>query len=149
LEFDKNFPIIPPQIKFNPPVFHPNIYRDGRVCISILHSPGDEEVSGEMPSERWTPIQSVQSILWSVLVLLDQANCDSPANVEAGVMFRTRMASYRARVQAEVTASVERKPWGIVLATAEDEGRGTETTCLEDEEVFIDQSGDIVMLDVP
>jgi ubiquitin-conjugating enzyme E2 R len=38
-------------------------YADGRLCISILHPPGDDPVSGEKAEERWNPTQSVESIL--------------------------------------------------------------------------------------
>lgn len=35
------------------------VYPDGRVCISILHAPGDDPNGYELASERWTPIQTV------------------------------------------------------------------------------------------
>ncbi|EAA15349.1 Ubiquitin carrier protein-related [Plasmodium yoelii yoelii] len=40
LSFPSNFPNQPPQMKFNQEMWHPNVYPDGRVCISILHPPG-------------------------------------------------------------------------------------------------------------
>jgi hypothetical protein len=33
------------------------VYPDGKVCISILHPPGVDEMSGELPEERWLPTQ--------------------------------------------------------------------------------------------
>jgi ubiquitin-conjugating enzyme E2 G2 len=47
-------------------LFHPNIYPDGRVCISILHAPGDDPTGYESSAERWSPVQSVEKILLSV-----------------------------------------------------------------------------------
>lgn len=38
------------------------VYNDGRVCISILHSPGDDPHGYEKASERWSPVQSVRLI---------------------------------------------------------------------------------------
>ncbi len=35
------------------------VYRDGRVCISILHAPGDDPHAYESAEERWSPVQSV------------------------------------------------------------------------------------------
>lgn len=35
------------------------VYRDGRVCISILHAPGDDPHAYESAGERWSPVQSV------------------------------------------------------------------------------------------
>merc|ERR1712055_1286675 len=42
LAFPHDYPLSPPKMKFQSDVFHPNIYADGRVCISILHAPGDD-----------------------------------------------------------------------------------------------------------
>lgn len=40
LEFPQDYPHHPPKMRFDPPLWHPNVYADGRVCISILHAPG-------------------------------------------------------------------------------------------------------------
>jgi len=61
------------------------VYDDGKVCISILHPPGEDEMSGELPEERWLPTQSVSTILLSVISLLSDPNFSSPANVDASV----------------------------------------------------------------
>jgi Ubiquitin-conjugating enzyme len=39
---------------------HPAVYADGRVCISILHNPGDDPNGYESAAERWSPAQSVR-----------------------------------------------------------------------------------------
>jgi hypothetical protein len=36
-----------------------SVYPDGRVCISILHPPGDDPNGYELASERWTPVHTV------------------------------------------------------------------------------------------
>ncbi|CAJ0949242.1 unnamed protein product [Ranitomeya imitator] len=69
-------------------MWHPNIYENGDVCISILHPPVDDPQSGELPSERWNPTQNVRTILLSVISLLNEPNTFSPANVDASVMYR-------------------------------------------------------------
>jgi hypothetical protein len=45
----------------------------------------DDPTSGEKAEERWNPTQSVESILLSIVSLLNDPNCSSPANVDAGV----------------------------------------------------------------
>ena len=47
LNFPTDFPFNPPVFKFITPVYHPNIYPDGKVCISILHPPGDDKFGYE------------------------------------------------------------------------------------------------------
>ena len=49
---------------------HPSVYPDGRVCISILHAPGDDPMGYESSAERWSPVQSVEKILLSVVSML-------------------------------------------------------------------------------
>ena len=45
------------------------VYNDGRVCISILHSPGDDPHGFEKASERWSPVQSVYPLTLLLMVL--------------------------------------------------------------------------------
>ena len=35
LDFPEDYPNNPPKMKFTSKLFHPNIYPDGRVCISM------------------------------------------------------------------------------------------------------------------
>ena len=42
LSFPRDYPQSPPVCKFKSEMWHPNVYPDGKVCISILHSPGDD-----------------------------------------------------------------------------------------------------------
>lgn len=46
------------------------VYPDGRVCISILHTPGEDPLGYESPAERWSPVQSIEKILLSVVSML-------------------------------------------------------------------------------
>lgn len=54
----------------HPVCFDPTVYPDGRVCISILHAPGDDPMGYESSAERWSPVQSVEKILLSVVSML-------------------------------------------------------------------------------
>lgn len=47
-----------------------SVFADGRVCISILHAPGDDPMGYELSAERWSPVQSVEKILLSVVSML-------------------------------------------------------------------------------
>lgn len=75
------------------------VYPSGLVCISILHAPGDDPNHYEHASERWSPIQSVEKILISVMSMLAEPNDESPANVEAAKMWRERRAEYEKKVR--------------------------------------------------
>ncbi|XP_046996407.1 ubiquitin-conjugating enzyme E2 G2 isoform X1 [Schistocerca americana] len=73
LVFPPDYPLSPPKMQFTCEMFHPNIYADGRVCISILHAPGDDPMGYESSAERWSPVQSVEKILLSVVSMLAEA----------------------------------------------------------------------------
>ncbi|XP_070817668.1 cell division cycle 34 homolog a [Chaetodon auriga] len=88
IKFPVDYPYSPPAFRFLTKMWHPNIYENGDVCISILHPPVDDPQSGELPSERWNPTQNVRTILLSVISLLNEPNTFSPANVDASVMYR-------------------------------------------------------------
>jgi ubiquitin-conjugating enzyme E2 G2 len=75
------------------------VYPSGLVCISILHPPGDDPNHYEHASERWSPIQSVEKILISVMSMLAEPNDESPANVEAAKMWREQRGEYEQRVR--------------------------------------------------
>ncbi|KAG9240083.1 ubiquitin-conjugating enzyme [Calycina marina] len=94
LAFPQNYPYYPPTLTFRTPIpFHPNIYppwapNPGELCISILHPPIDDPYGHENASERWSSVQTPESILVSVVSLMFSPSDESPANVEAAVLWR-------------------------------------------------------------
>lgn len=106
LKFPKDYPLAPPKMKFLVDVWHPNVYPNGEVCISILHPPGDDPHQYEQASERWSPIQSVEKILISVMSMLAEPNDESPANVDAARMWREKRAEYEKIVRGNVKKSL-------------------------------------------
>ena len=62
LLFPIDYPLNPPKMKFTSEIWHPNVFPDGEVCISILHPPGPDKYGYESASERWLPIHTVESI---------------------------------------------------------------------------------------
>jgi ubiquitin-conjugating enzyme E2 G2 len=127
LEFPKDYPLSPPKMKFLGHMWHPNgelpppsspstsssakrescsntwsvleVYPNGEVCISILHPPGDDPNHYESASERWSPIQSIEKILLSVMSMLAEPNDESPANVEAAKMWREDRKQFDEKVR--------------------------------------------------
>lgn len=106
LEFPKDYPLAPPTLKFNPPLLHPNIYPDGLVCISILHPPGEDPNRYERPEERWLPVQSIEKILLSVMLMLAEPNPESGANIDACKLWRDDRDEFDKRVREHVRQSL-------------------------------------------
>ena len=108
LTFPDDFQQNPPEMKFITEMWHPNIYKDGRVCISILHSPGvDRFNEQESAEERWRPVLGVEQILVSVVSMLNEPNFDSPANIDASVQFRDHNEEYKKKVRQLVLKSMD------------------------------------------
>ena len=108
LTFPEDFPQNPPEMKFITQMWHPNIYKDGKVCISILHPPGVDNMNElEKAEERWRPVLGVEQILISVISMLNEPNCDSPANIDASVMFRDHRDLYNKKVKELVIKSMD------------------------------------------
>jgi len=108
LTFPRDYPLSPPKMRFISEIFHPNIYADGRVCISILHAPGDDPMGYESSSERWSPVQSIEKILLSVVSMLAEPNDESSANVDASKIWRENRERFN-----QIAARCVRKSLGL------------------------------------
>ncbi len=116
MDFPSNYPYAPPVMKFKTALWHPNIYKDGKICISILQT---SAALGASADEKWSPIQRIETVLLSVLSMLSEPNCSSPANIDAGVMYRRSLEEFTAYVQADIARAAA----------------ATETAAVEEEEV--------------
>jgi ubiquitin-conjugating enzyme E2 A len=86
LQFPESYPIDPPAARFLTPIFHPNVYSDGRVCVDILQN-------------NWAATNDVVSVLVSLQVLLMCPNPASPANGDAGELFKNNPNEYERKVR--------------------------------------------------
>lgn len=109
LTFPKDYPMSPPKMEFHTiKLLHPNIYENGKVCISILHPPGNDPLGYESANERWSPVQNVEKILISVISMLAEPNPESAANVDAAVMLRDNKEEFVRRAKLAVKQSLSR-----------------------------------------
>ncbi|KAK9480215.1 ubiquitin-conjugating enzyme/RWD-like protein [Lipomyces japonicus] len=107
LQFPEDYPLMPPSMRFETPMWHPNVYQDGRVCISILHPPGEDKYGYEDAGERWLPVHSPETILLSVIAMLSSPNPDSPANIDAATQLRDDYPAFKKKVRRLVRDSAE------------------------------------------
>lgn len=98
MKFPQKYPDSPPKFRFISEMWHPNIDKEGNVCISILHEPGDDAYGYESVSERWMPVRNAESVIISIVALLDEPNTDSPANIDAAREYREARDIYNRRV---------------------------------------------------
>ena len=111
IRFGGDYPFTPPTFRFLTRIWHPNIYENGEVCISILHPPSNTTQGGELPEERWNPAQSVRTVVMSIISMLNEPNTFSPANVDASIMYRDYKSGKSKRYSAFKTCGI----WEILV----------------------------------
>lgn len=90
MQFKDDYPSTPPKCKFEPPLFHPNVYPSGTVCLSLL----DEE-------KDWRPSITIKQILLGIQALLNEPNVKDPAQAEAYTIYCQNKAEYEKRVRQQ------------------------------------------------
>lgn len=83
LKFPTNYPFSPPKLTYmtndGETRFHPNLYRNGKVCISILNT---------WKGEQWTSCQSIKSVLLMLVTLFhNKPLLNEPGIKETNSMF--------------------------------------------------------------
>ena len=86
IKFNDSYPMKPPSVKFISPIYHPNVYKGGSICVDILQS-------------EWSPAQNIRTILLSIRSLLMDPNPRSPANREAANLYVKDKESYNMKVK--------------------------------------------------
>ncbi|KAK4974763.1 SUMO conjugating enzyme Hus5 [Elasticomyces elasticus] len=80
--------VVFPDGKFVPPLFHPNVYPSGTVCLSILNE-----------EEGWKPAITIKEILIGIQALLNEPNPESPAQAEAYNLFKKDRKAYEQKIK--------------------------------------------------
>lgn len=83
------YPITAPEISFVTKIFHPNIYTSGNICVDFLGS-------------RWKSVLSIYDSLISIISLLTDPNCSSPANSDASSLYSNNRSDYNKKVKEYV-----------------------------------------------
>ena len=96
MRFPQDYPHAPPSLQFLSPIFHPNVFRDGKLCVSTLQVP-HPDASAEDSKVNWSAVLGVSGALQSVVSLLADPNADDPANPEAAHMFLHNWPAFEAK----------------------------------------------------
>ena len=96
LVFGPDFPSAPPKGYFITPIFHPNVSKNGEICVNTL-------------KKDWKADCKLSHILMVVRCLLIEPNPESALNEEAGRMFMEDYEAYaqRARLMTQIHAMKE------------------------------------------
>ena len=92
MTFHEEYPKKPPHVRVESNVFHPNIYKNGEICLDLLQN-------------NWSPLYDAAAVLTSIQSLLGEPNPASPANSDAAKLFTDDPREYTRRVRACVEES--------------------------------------------
>lgn len=107
LKFPDEYPMKPPTLKFICKMYHPNIYKDGKVCISTLQTGKD---GSDSLGQYWRPVLGVEQAILSVVSLLSDPNLDDPADVGAANLFKKDKKRFKERCEELAIASLSYVP---------------------------------------
>lgn len=74
--------------KFTPPLFHPNVFPSGTVCLSILGAYADLLMRCSDEEKSWKPAITIKQILLGIQDLLNDPNPGDPAQADAFHLFK-------------------------------------------------------------
>ena len=111
--FKDDFPSTPPKCRFEPPLFHPNVYPSGTVCLSLLDENKDWfwlahsvwVTNSHITFRR--PSISVKQLLVGIQELLVSPNPEDPAQAEAYQIFVQNRQEYERRVRKQAQQFAE------------------------------------------
>jgi len=97
MTFPEEYPAKPPKCKFDPPLFHPNVYPSGTICLSILNE-----------EKAWKPAINLKQICTGIQDLLNNPNNEDPAQTDAFTLYRKDRVAYEKKVREVAKANTPR-----------------------------------------
>jgi len=89
INFTESYPFDPPEITFQTEMYHPNIDKEGNICLDIL-------------KDQWSPALKISQVLLSIQSLLDKPNPNDPLATEPANLYKSDIDKYNETVRNHV-----------------------------------------------
>ncbi|KAL3079353.1 hypothetical protein niasHT_037683 [Heterodera trifolii] len=80
--FRRDYPFTPPIVKFEMPVYHPNVSKQGAICLDVLKT------------MQWAPSLTISKVLLSISSLLCDPNPNSALEMDIAIIYRNDREQY-------------------------------------------------------
>ena len=78
INIPSTYPNVPPIIKFQTQIYHPNIDKSGRICLDTLKP---------QPQGKWAPNLTLETLLQQIQLLMTEPNPTDPLEIEISHQF--------------------------------------------------------------
>lgn len=81
IKFPFDYPLKPPECHFETKIYHPNITKDGAMCLFIL-------------KKGWKPIENIGNVLKIIYSLLQTPDPEDPIDAEVGAQYTKDISAF-------------------------------------------------------
>eukprot|EP00123_Amoebidium_parasiticum_P014128 comp22347_c0_seq1/m.33255 comp22347_c0_seq1/g.33255 ORF comp22347_c0_seq1/g.33255 comp22347_c0_seq1/m.33255 type:complete len:154 (-) comp22347_c0_seq1:462-923(-) len=98
IEFPDKYPFKPPKVVFKTRMYHPNIDKDGNICMGLLKQ------------DAWKPATKVVQILESLANLIDEPNPSDPLDTEIAEIYTQDNKKFMKNAEDHIKKHSEKRP---------------------------------------